>query len=334
LTERLSPPLLRYLQGAGWLVVILWGVKRGSHPLSVLLLAVLLAYGFVPLPWWLMQRFRLGKTATMAVTAALLGSLSLFCVFFAYERVLQMEKKLPIYHEHFLLLYQNLVAFLNARGIDYASLPASKWTSTAAMLEATRPYFPEAANFLVDGLTISLLGLILILEMVVRPGEKKSYLGELLDYYGGDVQRYIAVCVKTGLITALANLVLFLVLDVDFPGLWCILYFFLHFIPNVGFIFALVPPAFMALLMSGWQRALLVAGGMFLTQMLADYLLTPLLMKKEVHISFLEITVSLIVWGFLLGPAGAILAIPLHLVVRRFIQGLSTEGAPASAPSG
>jgi AI-2 transport protein TqsA len=77
--------------------------------------------------------------------------------------------------------------------------------------------------------------------------------------------------------------------------------------------------------MLGWKKALLVGGSLVVTQMLTDYGLTPILMKKEVHISFLEIIMSLMVWGFLLGPAGAILAIPLTLALKKFIEQMSTE---------
>ena len=82
----------------------------------------------------------------------------------------------------------------------------------------------------------------------------------------------------------------------------------------------------MALLMLGWKRALLVVGGLILTEMLGDYVVKPMLMIKGLHVSLLEIMLSLMVWGFLLGPAGAILAIPLTLALRRFIERPSTEG--------
>ena len=331
--EHSSSPLLLYLQVAGWAFVVMWGIRAASEVLSILLLALLLAYGFLPLPQWLMQRFGLRKPATFLATSAMLGSLGLFTAFWVYERLQRIKQMLPVYHDRFMALYGNVVSSLNARGIDYASLPASKLSTAAGFVEATRPYYPLAETFLVDGLLVSLLALILVLEMVEQPAGNKNPLAETLGYFGGDIQRYIAICVKTGLITALANLAIFFALGVDFPGLWCILYFFLHFIPNIGFLFALVPPAFMALLMSGWQKALLVVGGLVLTQTLSDYVLTPMLMKKEVHISFLEITVSLLVWGYLLGPAGAILAIPLTMALRRFVQKLSAVGSPAAAPS-
>jgi predicted PurR-regulated permease PerM len=56
----------------------------------------------------------------------------------------------------------------------------------------------------------------------------------------------------------LANLLLLWVLGVDFPLLWCFLYFFLQFIPSIGFLIAMVPPALVALLMLDWKIALLV----------------------------------------------------------------------------
>lgn len=326
--------MLRYLQAAGWLVIVTWGIRYASELISIILIALLLAYGFVPLPLWLMRRFRLGTAGALAATVALLGSLNLFVVFLSYERLLRIKANLPLYHARFMALYANIEAFLNARGIDLASLPASKLATAEGFIAAARPYYPLAESALIDGLSISLLAWIFMIEMVVQPGSRKSYLGEILETYGGDVQRYIAISVKTGLITTLANLVVFLALGVDLPGLWCILYFFLHFIPNIGFLFALVPPVLMALLMSGWQKALLVLVGLIITQTLSDYVLTPILMKKEVHISFLEITVSLMFWGFALGAAGAILAIPLHLVIRRLLGQYWQNGPTAGAHPG
>ena len=83
----------------------------------------------------------------------------------------------------------------------------------------------------------------------------------------------------------------------------------------------------------GWKRALLVAGCLILTEMLGDYVLKPMMMIKGLHVSMMEIMLSLIVWGFLLGPAGAILAIPLTLVLRRLIEKPRMEESTAAVNS-
>jgi AI-2 transport protein TqsA len=326
MSDRLSPEMFRFLQWVAVVVIILWAIKVASGVLVPLVMALVLAYAFVPLPQWLMQRFRLGKGAALTLTVAFLGTSNVVTVVLLYDSLARMSERMPMYHARFMVLFDHVVDFANAHGIHLTNLSAAKLSTSDRVLDFARMAVRQAGSFLGDGLLVSLLAWIFLVEMVDKPEAKKSPLAEKLDYYGGGVQRYIAVSAETGIITALANLVVLLAFGVDSPVLWCVLYFFLHFIPNVGFIFALVPPALLALLMLGWKKALLVAGCLVMTQMLTDYGLTPILMKKEANISFLEIMVSLMVWGFLLGPAGAILGIPLTLTLRRFIERYSGDG--------
>jgi predicted PurR-regulated permease PerM len=317
--------MLRSLQGAACVVILMWAIKAASGLLVVLLMALVFAYAFAPLPRWFMQRFRLGKTAALVLTVASLGTLNVVMVAILYGSVGRMTERLPVYHEHFMALFEKLAVFANVHGIDFANLSAAKVSNSDKILEFARVALRQAGGFLGNALLISALAWVFLVEMVEELPAKRGSLAEKLAFYGGDVQRYIAISAETGIITALANLAVLVAFGVDGPVLWCALYFLLHFIPTVGYILALVPPTFLALLMLGWKKALLVAGSLVLTQLLTDYALTPILMKKAVHISFLEIMVSLMVWGFLLGPAGAILAIPLTLTLRRFVEQLSKK---------
>ena len=83
---------------------------------------------------------------------------------------------------------------------------------------------------------------------------------------------------------------------------------------------ALVPPTLLALLMFGWKRALLVLVVLFLTEMIGENVLKPVLLKKGLDVGLIEVTLSLVGWGYLLGPAGAVLSVPLTLGLRRFID--------------
>ncbi len=325
MSDRLSPPILRSLQAAACLVIIMWAIRAASDLIVILLMALVLAYAFVPLPQWLMRRFQFGKTVALVLTVALLGTLNVITVSLLYESIARMTERLPEYHQYFMVLFEKLVVFADAHGINFANISAAKLSTSDKLLDLARRVLRQAGGFLGDGFLISILSWIFIVEMVVEEGAKRNPLAEKLAYYGGGVQRYIATSAETGIITALANLVVLIALGVDSPVLWCVLYFFLHFIPNVGFILALVPPTLLALLMLGWKKALLVGGALIVSQMLTDYGLTPILMKKGVDISFLEIMVSLMFWGFLLGPAGAILAIPLTLTLKKFIERLSSD---------
>jgi AI-2 transport protein TqsA len=325
MSARLSPAMLRTLQAAACVVIIMWFVRTASHLLVLLLMALTLAYAFAPLPHWLMRRFRLGKTATVLLTVALLGTLTAVTVTLLYDSIARMRERLPTYHERFMVFYEQLVGFAATHGVNLGNSSAAQLSTSDRFLEFARVALKEAGGFVGDGTLILILAFIFLVEMVEEAGAKRKPLAEKLAYYGAGVQRYIAISAELGIVTALANLVVLVAFRVDSPVLWCVLYFFLHFIPNVGFILALVPPTLLALLMLGWKKALLVAGCLILTQMLTDYGLTPILMKKGVEISFLEMMVSLMFWGFLLGPAGAILAVPLTLTLKKFIERFSSD---------
>ena len=226
-SEPLSPPILYRLQGVACLVIILWGIGRASHLIVLVLLGGLLACSFLPLPEWLLRRFRFGKSAAIGLGAALLATLSLVTIFLLYERIPSFKAELPAYQERFIVLYRSVVAFLNGHGIHLGGASSLPFPSSERILELSRAAIPGAAGFLGDALLVNLLALIFLSAMVERPGAKRSALGETLRYYGGDVQRYISTSAKTNGIAALVNLALFLALGVKFALFWCVLSFVL-----------------------------------------------------------------------------------------------------------
>jgi AI-2 transport protein TqsA len=322
----------RLLVMVACVVIILCGVSRTSHLVVLVLLSILLACSFLPLPEWLIKRFELGKGAAIGLAVALLGTLSLVAVFSLGDRIYRLRAELPAYHQRFMVLFESVVAFLDRHGIKIDSLAHTTASTSDRILEMGRVAVPAAAGFLGDGLLVTLLALIFLSAMVQQTGAKANSLGERMRYYGEDVQRYIGILAKTSAIAALANLVLLLVLGVQFPLLWCILSFFLRFIPNVGFLIAIVPPSLVTLLVLGWKRALLVLSGLILINLVMDYVVNPIFMKKGADVSFLELMLSLLFWGALLGVAGGILAVPLTLALRKFIDKQSFGGKLASAP--
>lgn len=315
--------MARLLQLAAYVVIVAWGIRTASHVLSVVLLSLLLAYIYLPIPRWLMFRFHLRKGAAIGLTLALVAALYLSGIIGLIEVGLRVREKLPVYITSLNELYRGIVVFFGAHGIqfDSASLPGT--LSGEQFIAFMQTIAPTAIVVLSDRIFIGVLALIFGIEMAAVPasGEspRTSPLARHLVDYGQDVQHFISLMARTGAISAGINFVLLLALGVDFAGLWCALYFLLQFIPSVGFVIALVPPSMIALLTSGWQRAVLVAAGMIVTQMIADYVIQPRFLKKGLQVSLLQILLSLLVWGFLLGPAGAILAVPLTMACKKFI---------------
>ena len=223
--------------------------------------------------------------------------------------------------------------FLVTHGIQASNLSTAALFSPDRVIGFARVLLPMALGSLSDGVLIALLSLLFVLQLADEPS-RQSRLVAGLTYYGRDVQRYIGISAKSGALTALANLILLAVVGVDFPLLWCVLYFFLQFIPNIGAVVAVLPPALVALIMLGWERALIVAGGMILANILAANVLNPILLKDSANISFLEIILSLIIWNAMLGLWGSILAIPLTLVLKKLAEKPPVEERTLAAVPG
>jgi AI-2 transport protein TqsA len=324
--------VMRVLQAAAFVVVVAWGIKAASHILSVILIALLLTYAILPFPKWLMRRFRLRKGFAILLTAVLVLVLHFVMSIALVEGGLRMRDRLPMFEEHTRAMYERVTGFLSAHGVQSADLLKNLY-SADRIVELSKMILPGLVSLVSDRFLVALLAIIFLAEMVESEGPRATRLARHLAYYGGDVQRFIAISAQTGGINALANLVILVALGVDFAVVWCFLYFFLHFIPNLGFLLSIIPPSLVALVTLGWKRALLVAGCLILTEMLGDYVLKPMMMIKGLHVSMMEIMLSLIVWGFLLGPAGAILAIPLTLVLRRLIEKPRMEESTAAVNS-
>ena len=129
--------------------------------------------------------------------------------------------------------------------------------------------------------------------------------------FGIDLRRFLVVRAQLGLFAAVLVFVLLIVLGVPLPALWAMLVFAASFIPNVGTIVALVPPTILALLDSGFGAAAAVVVGFTVINFAQDYLLQPKMMGTELNLSPLVVFVSIIAWAWILGPAGALLAVPL-----------------------
>jgi AI-2 transport protein TqsA len=110
---------------------------------------------------------------------------------------------------------------------------------------------------------------------------------------------------------AVLSAILLWVLNVPFPLLWAFLVFAASFIPNIGTFIAVVPPAILALLGGGVVPAVAVVVGYTLINVAQDQFLQPVVMGSELNLTPLVVFLSVLVWAWILGPAGALLAVPL-----------------------
>ena len=132
-----------------------------------------------------------------------------------------------------------------------------------------------------------------------------------MERFGTDLRRYLVVRAELGLFAAVLSIVLLFVLGVPFPILWAILVFAASFVPNIGTFIAIIPPTILAYLDSGLGTAVMVVIGYTLINFAQDQFLQPVVMGSELNLSPLVVFIAVIVWAWILGAAGALLAVPL-----------------------
>jgi predicted PurR-regulated permease PerM len=140
------------------------------------------------------------------------------------------------------------------------------------------------------------------------------------------VRRYYVVNATFGAIVAVIDGLALWWLGVPAPLVWAILAFVTNFIPNIGFVLGLVPPAVLAFVVGGWPLLLAVIAIYCVVNVVLQVLVQPKFVSDAVDLSLTLSFFSVIFWTFVIGPLGAILSIPLTLFVRTLVL----EGDPQS----
>ena len=326
--------VLRLVVAGACFVIIVGGLKIAAPIVSVVLLGLLVAQTLSNVPMWLMKKgLKPGLSVLLSILLVLVGGL-LLVVMFSVSTA-RLADNLPAYQTRLSALRDNVMVFLGGRGIDVSQIAAFQPLDPNRLLAAARVFLGGLASALGTSVLIILIAAVVLFEITEvrvrrQRGEQPATLAARFDEVTGESRQYIALTGLAGLIQAVFNLVILYVAGVDAPITWAVLFFFLNFIPGVGFLFAVIPPALLALLEKGWQSALIVALGWWFVNLIGDNVIKPRFFVKGLDISFTNIVFSVVFWSFVLGPAGAILALPIALSLRRVAASLP---GGASAPA-
>lgn len=137
-------------------------------------------------------------------------------------------------------------------------------------------------------------------------------------------RRFITVTTAIGLITGAVDAVILWWLGIPVAVLWGVLVFVTNYIPYIGFWIGAAPPAVLALLVGGVPLLLVVVVVFLVVNFVLTSLVQPYYVGDAVDLSISVVLVSLIFWAWLLGPVGAVLAVPLTL----FVKSLLVDDAP------
>ena len=146
-------------------------------------------------------------------------------------------------------------------------------------------------------------------------GSRTAAVLEAVGSIGHKVRKYLLIRTLAGLISGVAAGLWLWLLGVDFAVLWGLLFFLLNYVPNIGSLVAGIPPALLAFLQLGLGWALVAVAGLVLIDQVIGNFLDPRLQGRTLNISSLVVLISVILWGWIWGVVGTLLAVPMTVVI-------------------
>lgn len=307
------------------LVIILAGIRAASDILVPFLLATFLAIVLNPLVTMLRRRgMRRGLAIALVISvilimilmlvAVLASSVSEFSVIYPQLRTL-LEQKLQV--------IQHLAAGFN---LHVSTDSLAEYFDPNVVMNMATLLLTQFSGAMTNIVLLILTVVFMLFEVHHLPYKLRNALMNPQIHIAGlhralkGVTHYLALKTLISLITGVAVWLSLLLLDVKFALFWGVVAFILNFIPNIGPIIAGIPPFIQALVLNSVYDALLVAALFSAIHMVFGNMLEPRLMGRGLGLSTLVVFLSLIFWGWLLGPVGMLLSVPLTSVSKILME--------------
>jgi predicted PurR-regulated permease PerM len=329
-------------------VVAVTGAKAFSGVLGPVFLALMFAIAAQPIQTRLQRRGKpawMGMIAALAVVyAVLLGLVAALALSAA-----QLATALPDYSDQFSALFDQVRSLLERFDVDQDRIQhALSGFDFGKLVEVLEGALRELAGVFSNLLFVLALLLFMAFDgttigrrMAVVAGMRPD-ISHALGTFAAGTRKYLIVSTVFGLIVAVLDGVALWLLAVPFPVLWGLLSFITNYIPNIGFVIGLIPPALLALLDGGVTRMVWVIVLYCVFNVVVQSVIQPKFVGDAVGLSVTVTFLSLVFWSWVLGALGALLAIPLTLLAKallfdidpstRWMDVLISDRAPDTGP--
>ncbi len=300
------------------LVIVIAGIKASASIITPLFLALFitaLCYGpFV----WLKKK---GLPESLALIAVILGTGFLLTLFLGFigASISAFAVKLPFYEERFSQYWSSINIWLINTGLIDKDFGLEKHISPASIMSLTGDVFRGVGNLLSNSVLILLVVIFMLIESTLIAKKMNVIKPESLERGDEIINKLIKYTVTktlTSLATGICVAISLWIIGVDFPILWGVLAFLLNFIPNIGSTIAAIPAVMLSLVQLGLPSAIVTTVAYVAINGVIGNFIEPRIMGRSLGLSPLVVFISLIFWGWTLGPVGMLLAIPLTILLK------------------
>lgn len=306
-------------------IIILFGLREASEIISPILLALVLAITVSPILYWFMDKGLPGWAAlllTLAIDVLIIGILTTLVV----SSIGNFADTVSEYEPRIEEIESSVDKALDRYGVDLDTVVADQLKEPKKIVSFAAGIAESLASGLSNWGLILMANVFFLVEAIALPRKVKSVAKKndkdvkQIMSLNTDLRKYMGVNALAGALAAVLNTGLLAFMGVEFALLWGLFSFFLSFVPNVGFIISVIPPALMALLQFGVQEMLIVVIAYIVLNFLVDNVIKPRFIQESVNLSPTVTFISLVVWGWVLGPIGAILSVPMTIIIQHIFS--------------
>jgi len=320
----------RLLLTAASFIIVVAGMRAAEPILVPLLIAGFLAIISTSPVFWLREK---GIPAPAAVFFVILGVLSLGLGFILIigTSLEDFSDAIPRYQARLTQEMGPLLHWIQEMGFQLNEDLLLKSIDPGASMRLVGRMLSGLGGILTNSFLIILTVIFILLEASSFQQKVRAAFGDPTGTFAqfnkitDAVNNYLAIKTLVSLGTGIIVAIWVAILGIDFPVIWGLLAFLLNFIPNLGSIIAAVPPVLLGYIQFGIGRALLVGVGFGVVNLLFGNVVEPKLMGRKLGLSTLVVFLSLVFWGWVWGPVGMLLSVPMTMVVK-----IALESSPST----
>ena len=314
-------PTTRLLITVACTVVIIAGMRAAQSIIEPFLLAVFIAV-ICSTPLLFLKRK--GISTGIAVVIVLVGIvvIALIVAVLIGTSLQDFSNALPTYQARLQDQTKDIFNWLRNWGINIDHNKLLSYINPGTAMEVFAGALSSFQAVLTNAFMILLTVIFILFEVSGFPDKLRTALGdkgspsEGLDKISVGIKRYIALKTFTSLATGIFVAICLVIIGVDYPVLWGLIAFLLNYVPNIGSIIAAVPAVILSFIQLGIGRTLFVIGVYLVVNTVIGSIIEPKVMGRGVGLSTLVVFLSLVFWGWVLGPIGMLLSVPLTMIVK------------------
>jgi predicted PurR-regulated permease PerM len=312
------------------IVIVIAGLRTASSIVVPFFLSIFIAVMCASPFSWLRSKRVPAAIAIILIIAVFIGVMFGIGAYIGAS-VSEFSQQLPAYQNRLKEEMVLVITWFQGYGVNISEKVIIDYFNPGSAMEIIANILSSLGSVLTNSFLILFTVVFILLEA-------SSFSAKLIRVFGGSeatlttidkilesIEKYFTLKTWISLVTGIAVTVWLMILGINYALLWGLVAFLLNYIPNIGPFIAAIPTILFALVDAGLGPSSLAALGYLIIKTILGDIVEPVFMGRGLSLSMLVVFLSLVFWGWVLGPVGMLLSVPLTMIIK-----IGCEGFPST----